>query len=71
MMMTVDLHDDTVGSLYGGIPSINSNQVTTTVLVENGGTVVIGGIYTRNAVEHGCKSAPVGRHTNTWMAIQK
>ncbi len=45
IMMTLDLTDDTVGTLYGGVPSINSKQVNTTVLVENGGTVVIGGIY--------------------------
>jgi type IV pilus assembly protein PilQ len=51
IMMTVDLHDDTVGSLYGGIPSINSKEVTTTILVENGGTVVIGGIYTQELVD--------------------
>ena len=51
IMMNVDLHDDTVGSLYGGIPSINSKDVTTTVLVENGGTVVIGGIYTQALVD--------------------
>ena len=50
VMMNVDLTNDTVGSLYGGIPSINSNQVTTTVLVDNGGTVVIGGIYKQSAV---------------------
>ena len=51
IMMNLDLHDDTVGSLYGGIPSINSKDVTTTVLVENGGTVVIGGIYTQALVD--------------------
>lgn len=51
IMMTLDLHDDTVGSLYGGIPSINSKDVTTTVLVENGGTVVIGGIFTQALVD--------------------
>ncbi len=49
--LTVDLHDDTVGSLYGGIPSINSKEVSTTILVDNGGTVVIGGIYTQELVD--------------------
>jgi type IV pilus assembly protein PilQ len=51
IMMNLTLHDDTVGSLYGGIPSINSKEVTTTILVENGGTVVIGGIYTQAFVD--------------------
>ena len=49
--MNVNLTQDTVGSLYGGIPSINSKQVTTTVLVDNGGTVVIGGIYTQDTAD--------------------
>ncbi|MES1981243.1 MAG: type IV pilus secretin PilQ [Pseudomonadota bacterium] len=44
--MKVDVTQDTVGTVYQGIPSINNKQVTTQVLVENGGTVVIGGVYT-------------------------
>jgi len=44
--MKVDVTQDTVGAYFGGIPSINNKQVTTQVLVENGGTVVIGGVYT-------------------------
>ena len=51
IMMNLDLSDDTVGTLYGGVPSINSKNVSTTVLVENGGTVVIGGIYTQQLVD--------------------
>jgi type IV pilus assembly protein PilQ len=46
--MKLDVKQDTVGTYYGGIPSINNKQVTTTVLVENGGTVVIGGVYTQD-----------------------
>jgi type IV pilus assembly protein PilQ len=49
--MNLNLTQDTVGSLYGGIPSINNKQVTTTVLVDNGGTVVIGGIYTQDTAD--------------------
>ena len=60
IMMTVDLHDDTVGSLYGGIPSINSKEVSTTVLVENGGTVVIGGIYTQALINTVAKVPTLG-----------
>lgn len=44
--MKVDVTQDTVGAVYGGVPSINNKQVTTQVLVDNGGTVVIGGVYT-------------------------
>lgn len=46
--MKLDVKQDTVGNTYGGVPSINNKQVTTTVLVENGGTVVIGGVYTQD-----------------------
>jgi type IV pilus assembly protein PilQ len=46
--MMLVLNQDTVGTLYGGIPSINTKNVSTTVLVENGGTVVIGGIYSQS-----------------------
>jgi type IV pilus assembly protein PilQ len=49
VMMNLNLTQDTVGTLYGGVPSINSKNVTTTVLVDNGGTVVIGGIYTQDS----------------------
>jgi type IV pilus assembly protein PilQ len=49
VMMNLVLTQDTVGTLYGGVPSINSKNVTTTVLVDNGGTVVIGGIYTQDS----------------------
>lgn len=43
--MKLNVSQDTVGTSYGGVPSVNTNQVSTQVLVENGGTVVIGGVY--------------------------
>ncbi|MDH4284348.1 MAG: type IV pilus secretin PilQ [Gallionellaceae bacterium] len=43
--MKLGVNQDTVGAAYGGVPSVNTNQVSTQVLVENGGTVVIGGVY--------------------------
>lgn len=49
--MKLDVKQDTVGTLYGGIPSINKKQVTTNVLVDNGGTVVIGGVYTQDTAD--------------------
>jgi type IV pilus assembly protein PilQ len=45
VIMTVDVHKDRVGQDTRSGPSIDTKQVTTQVLVENGGTVVIGGIY--------------------------
>ncbi len=49
--LKIDLNNDTVGTVYNGVPSINTNKVTTQVLVENGGTVVVGGIYTQDITD--------------------
>jgi type IV pilus assembly protein PilQ len=49
VIMDLDIHNDSVSSLAvggtSGAPGIDTKHVKTTVLVENGGTVVIGGIY--------------------------
>ena len=47
IIMDIKVNKDSVGQLYAGVPSINTNTVTTQVLVENGGTVVIGGVYSQ------------------------
>ncbi len=46
--MQLDVNQDTVGTVYSGVPSINTKSVKTQVLVDNGGTVVIGGVYTQD-----------------------
>ncbi len=46
--MMVEVKKDSAGVAISGAIPINTNKVTTKVLVENGGTVVIGGIYTQN-----------------------
>jgi type IV pilus assembly protein PilQ len=48
VIMTLNVHKDSVGQLTQAGPSIDTKQITTEVLVENGGTVVIGGIYTQD-----------------------
>jgi type IV pilus assembly protein PilQ len=47
VIMTLKVNKDSVGQVTSGGPSIDTKQVSTEVLVENGGTVVIGGIYTQ------------------------
>jgi type IV pilus assembly protein PilQ len=47
VIMDIKVNKDSVGTLYAGVPSIDTNKVTTQVLVENGGTVVIGGVYSQ------------------------
>jgi type IV pilus assembly protein PilQ len=50
--MTLDIHKDSQGPLTAqGQPIINTEQVKTEVLVENGGTVVIGGIFTQDSTD--------------------
>ena len=39
------MNQDTVGEVFNGIPSINTNQIETQVLVNNGETLVLGGIF--------------------------
>jgi len=46
--MKISVSQDTVGNIYAGVPSINTKRVETQVLVDNGGTVVIGGVYTQD-----------------------
>jgi type IV pilus assembly protein PilQ len=43
--MELEVHKDDVGSVYNGVPSINTRQINTEVLVGNGDTAVLGGIY--------------------------
>ena len=43
--MDLAVHKDNVGELFAGIPSIDTRSVETLVLVDNGQTVVLGGIY--------------------------
>ncbi len=47
IIMDLNVHKDSVGSVTTAGPSIDTKQITTNVLVQNGGTVVIGGIYTQ------------------------
>ncbi|WP_254784967.1 type IV pilus secretin PilQ [Collimonas sp. OK412] len=47
VILTVDVTNDSVGATVPGGVAINTKHVQTQVQVENGGTVVIGGIYTQ------------------------
>lgn len=51
IIMDLSVNKDAVGQVFANIPSIDTRQVTTQVLVNNGDTIVLGGIYeteTRN-----------------------
>jgi type IV pilus assembly protein PilQ len=50
VIMDLRVSKDEVGSIYNGVPSIDTRSVATQVLVENGETVVLGGIYEQRLV---------------------
>jgi type IV pilus assembly protein PilQ len=45
IIMDLSVNKDAVGEVYAGIPSIDTREIQTQVLVNNGDTVVLGGIY--------------------------
>jgi len=45
IIMTLEVHKDTVGARYSDVPSIDTKNVTTVIAVNNGETAVLGGIY--------------------------
>jgi type IV pilus assembly protein PilQ len=51
VIMKIVVDNGSVGPLFNGIPSINTQRANTSVLVNDGQTTVIGGIYqnTNNA----------------------
>jgi type IV pilus assembly protein PilQ len=57
VIMDIKVNKDSVGTLYAGVPSIDTNKVNTQVLVENGGTVVIGGVYSQT-ISDGTNKVP-------------
>jgi type IV pilus assembly protein PilQ len=48
VIMKLEVHKDSVGENTIAGPSIDTKQINTEVLVENGGTVSIGGIFTQD-----------------------
>ncbi len=45
LIMDLAVNKDSVGQIFSGIPSIDTNELTTQVLVDDGDTVVLGGIF--------------------------
>lgn len=58
--MDLKVNQDTVGSIYSGVPSINTREVQTKVLVENGQTVVLGGVHEESTVNSSTKVPVLG-----------
>ncbi len=47
VILDLRVNKDSVGDIFAGVPSIDTREVATQVLVDNGETVVLGGIYER------------------------
>ena len=60
IIMKLDVHKDSVGVVTTAGPSIDTKQIVTEVLVQNGGTVVIGGIYSQTESDSTTKIPVLG-----------
>lgn len=60
VIMDLQVNKDSVGGIYGGVPSINTRSITTQVLVSNGDTVVLGGVYEQTSSEGNTKVPLLG-----------
>lgn len=45
ILMDLVINKDAIGELFNNVPSINTNELETQVLVNNGETIVLGGIF--------------------------
>jgi type IV pilus assembly protein PilQ len=60
VIMRLEVHKDSIGQNTTAGPSIDTKQVNTEVLVENGGTVSIGGIFTQDEAKEVTKVPLLG-----------
>jgi len=51
IIMDLNVNKDSVGREFEGVPSIDTKEVGTQVLVDNGETLVLGGIYERERLD--------------------
>ncbi|MEZ5449698.1 MAG: type IV pilus secretin PilQ [Thiolinea sp.] len=56
--MDLKVNQDTVGQVYANVPSIDTREIQTKVLVENGQTIVLGGVHEENSI-NGSTKVPV------------
>jgi protein transport protein HofQ/type IV pilus assembly protein PilQ len=45
IQLSLKIHQDAVGEMYNGVPSIETNRINTQVVVNNEETLILGGIY--------------------------
>ncbi|MCL4137821.1 UNVERIFIED_CONTAM: hypothetical protein GTU68_031098 [Idotea baltica] len=52
VVMDLKVNKDSVGTIFNGVPSIDTRSVETQVLVDNGETVVLGGVYEQTTLNN-------------------
>jgi len=57
VILDLQINKDSVGDIFDSVPSINTREINTQVLVENGETVVLGGVY-EEATNDGVSKVP-------------
>lgn len=60
IIMGLKINQDSVGRLFNGIPSIDTNEINTSVIVDNGQTVVLGGVFRSEDVDETVKTPFLG-----------
>lgn len=58
--MDLKVSQDTVGSMFANVPSISTRQLQTRVLVENGQTIVLGGVHEETRIDDNTKVPVLG-----------
>lgn len=60
IIMQLDIHQDSVAVGSGNVPAINTNSINTSVLVENGDTIVLGGVFREETTTTESKTPVLG-----------
>ena len=45
IIMDLDISQDSIGAIFNGVPSVKTNSIQTRVLVKDGETIVLGGVF--------------------------
>jgi type IV pilus assembly protein PilQ len=58
IIMDLEVSQDSIGAVFAGIPSIRTNRIKTQVLVNNGETIVLGGVF-QTVVSESVEKTPI------------
>lgn len=58
IIMDLDINQDSIGAVFNGVPSIRTNSIQTQVLVNNGETIVLGGVF-QTVISEGITKTPL------------